>query len=67
MFAMAATGAASVSSLLLLGVVLAAAVGLHVLLGRIAKAIAGSVSPLAQGEPEAGGYQRQTALRGKFA
>jgi hypothetical protein len=55
----AANGGGSVlSTLLMLPFMLALAVALHVLLGRAAKAVASSASPLARGEPEAGGYQR---------
>lgn len=51
-------GAGSLSTWVMLPFALALAVGLHIVLGRAAKAVAGSVSPLARGEPEAGGYQR---------
>ncbi len=57
-WAMAAPAAGLTSTLVQLPMMLALAVGAHVLLGRIAKWLAGAISPLATGEEEAVRYQR---------
>jgi hypothetical protein len=58
-WALAATGSASVGTILLkLPLLLGAAVGAHLLLSRAAKGLAGVTSPLATGEEEAVRYQR---------
>lgn len=58
-WAFAAAGAGSVLGIALqLPLVLALAVGVHVVIGRVAKWVAGAVAPLASGEEEAVRYQR---------
>ncbi len=57
-WAVAAPAASLTSTLVQLPLMLALAIGAHVLLGRIAKWLAGAISPLATGEEEAVRYQR---------